>query len=337
MHGDARYVDVLERAIYNGILAGIGLDGRHFFYVNPLASNGDHHRQPFFDCNCCPPNIVRFLSSLSGYVYAIGSDDVYVNLYAAGRAKMALGANTVTILEETRYPWDGEVKLTVQPQKTGEFTIRLRIPDWCAGAKVSVNNVPIERLTPEKGYARVRRRWTSGDTVCLNMPMPIRRIEAHPAVRADAGRVAVQRGPIVYCFEAVDNGGGVKDIVLAADPHFVAEHRNSLLGGVTVITCATRDGRKLTAVPYYAWDNREPGEMAIWVRQDGKLPKHDISDPTWQDKLYRSLDLSTSCVSARPTMVEMATGLTPHCNGIDTTDALNDDIEPREPRNLSIR
>jgi hypothetical protein len=291
MHGDAQYADVLERTVYNGVLSGIGLDGKLFFYVNPLASSGKHHRKPFFSCACCPSNVVRFVPSLPGYVYTVSEATnppaaICVNLYVAGKGKVQLGDNAVTLTQETKYPWDGEVKLTVEPQKAGEFTLQLRIPDWCSGAQVAVNGTAVSQPDVRNGYARLSRPWRAGDMVQLTLPMPIQRIEAHPRVQANVGRVAVQRGPLVYCFEAVDNGGPVKNIILPQDPKFVAEHRPELLGGVTVITGEAKDGRKITAVPYYAWDHRAAGEMIVWVEQDGAA-KPDVEDPSWKGKLYR--------------------------------------------------
>lgn len=290
MQADAQYADVLEQALYNGVLSGLGMDGEHFFYVNPLASEGKHHRQPFFDCACCPSNLVRLVPSIPGYVYAAGNGAICVNLYVAGRSEIALGENKVCLIQETGYPWDGAVKLTVQPQQTAKFALNLRIPGWCQGAKLAVNGQPVETLDLEKGYARLTRPWKAGDVVQLDLPMEVRRMEAHPKVAADLGRVAVQRGPIVYCFEAVDNRDGVQNIVLPQDPKFVAEHRADLLGGVTVIKGVDRQGRPITAVPYYAWDHREPGAMAVWVVQDGKSPTPNVNDPSWKDKLYRPLD-----------------------------------------------
>jgi hypothetical protein len=288
MHADAQYADVVERVAYNGILSGVSLDGRKYFYVNPLASDGRHHREPFFDCACCPPNVARFLASLPGYAYASGKQGAYVNLYVAGTAKIPVGYNTVTLTQETQYPWDGTVRLTVDPNTPGRFTVALRIPAWCRDPKITINGNAVAPLDMQKGYAMVRHQWQSGDVVELTMPMPVERIEANPHVQADRGRVAIQRGPIVYCFEAVDNGGHAKDIVLARDPKFGVEHRKDLLGGVTVITAAA-DGRKLTAVPYYAWDHRAPGEMIVWPRQEGKPTDANADDPAWKDKLYRPL------------------------------------------------
>ncbi|NUQ66462.1 MAG: glycoside hydrolase family 127 protein [Pirellulales bacterium] len=293
MHADARYADVLERAYYNGILSGIGMDGEHFFYVNPLASGGTHHRQPFYPCACCPTNVVRILPSLPGYVYAQDGHSVYVNLYVAGSAEVPLGNRTVKIVQETRYPWEGEVKVTILPGETATFDLRLRIPGWCEGGKLAVNGQPVEPLQVEKGYAVVRRQWAPGDSVQLRLSMEIRRIEAHPKVEADRGRVAIQRGPIVYAFEAVDNGGPVGRIILARDPQLSAEHRPDLLGGVTVVRGLDRDRKPVVAVPYYGWDHREAGEMAVWVGQEGKSRQPVIEDPSWEGRLYRPLDPAT--------------------------------------------
>ncbi len=294
MHADARFADVLERALYNGVLSGTSLDGERFFYVNPLASDGTHHRRPFFKCACCPPNLVRLLASLAGYVYAVGdrrgTGEIYVNLYAAGEAAVPFGDNVVRLRQRTRYPWDGQVRLSVNPRSSARFALCLRIPRWGRGAELTVNGKPVAPLEVEKGYARLTRLWRSGDTVRLNLPMPVERIEANPRVAADRGRVAVRRGPIVYCFEAIDNGGSAMDVVLPLDPKFTAEYHPDLLGGVTVVSGVDRRGRKITAVPYHAWDNRRAGEMIVWVRQEGKSRNPPADDPTWRGKLYRPLD-----------------------------------------------
>jgi len=286
LHGDAQYADILERAIYNGILSGVALDGEHFFYVNPLASAGKHHRQPFFGCACCPSNVVRFVPSIPGYVYAQNDAGIAVNLYATGTATVTRGSRKVKLAQETQYPWDGKVTIRVEPEQTAEFDLALRIPAWCEGASVAVNGQLLQKLEIDKGYARLHRAWRRGDTVQLDLPMPVQRIEAHPLVKVDAGRVAIQRGPIVYCFEQVDNGGPVKDLVLAREPKFSVEHKPDLLGGVTVVRAQDRDGRTVTAIPYHAWDHRQPGEMIVWVRQDGKAASPPV-DSTWEGRLYR--------------------------------------------------
>ena len=201
MLADAKYADVVERVAYNGFLSGVALDGKKYFYVNPLASDGKHHRQPFYDCACCPTNVVRVLPSLPGYVYAQDGEQLFVNLYVAGKGNVKLNDRKIALTQETKYPWDGNVSLAVLPETPGEFTVNLRIPAWCAAPSLNVNGEPVEKLDIEKGYAKLNRSWKSGDVIELNLPMEVQRIEAHPRVAADAGRVAIQRGPVVYCFE----------------------------------------------------------------------------------------------------------------------------------------
>jgi uncharacterized protein len=338
MHGDAHYADVLERVLYNGILSGIGMDGEHFFYVNPLASAGGHHRQPFYPCACCPTNVVRFVPSIPGYVYATGEKGIFINLYMAGTGKIVSPAgNTIQITQQTRYPWDGKVRLTLDiPKPTGRFCLNPRIPEWCDGATVSVNGEPVDQLKIVKGYAEVRRDWKSGDVIELDLPMEIKRIEANPRVKANAGRVAIARGPIVYCFEGCDNDGRVRNIVLKHDPQFKVEQRANLLGGVTVIEGQARGDRTVTAVPYYAWDHRDPGEMLVWVRQDGKSRSPEVDDPAWGDKLYRPLDPATLGKSEPIDPIEMALPSASHCHGPDAVSALNDQVEPKNSCDQSI-
>jgi len=350
MHGHAKYANLVERAMYNGILSGMELGGEKYFYVNPLASSGGHHRQPFFGCACCPSNVVRFVPSVPGYMYATGHVNlwrskrapnknsngknsempaVYVNLYAAGTAKVQVQDKVVKITQQTNYPWDGRVKLTVECEEPTTFALCCRVPGWSG-----VVNLAGPTILGPGGFAELdgyfvrTQQWKSGDWLEIEFPMEIRRIEAHPAVKDDIGRVAVQRGPIVYCFEAVDNDGRVTDIMLPHDPKFTAEHRPDLLGGVTVIEGVARDGRKILAIPYYAWDHREPGGMIVWVRQDGKSRTPEVDDPSWKDKLYRPLDPDTLGPSTPLTPLEMSTPSASHCNGSDTTGAMNDQIEP---------
>jgi len=279
LHADAKYVDVLERVMYNGFLAGIGISGKQFFYVNPLSSDGGHHRQPFFNCACCPSNVVRFLPSMPAYIYAHDGDGIYVNLYIAGVGTIPCGSGTVKLAQQTRYPWDGGVKITVEPEKASAFAINVRIPGWCEGAGIEVNGKSME-VAVEKGYATIKREWKRGDVIDLNMPMPIRRVYAHPDVKADTGRVALQRGPIVYCLEAVDNGGDVLHLALPKDAKLTAEHRNDLFHGTTVIkgkalavSADDKDGTPtdFVAIPYHLWDNREPGQMVVWIPEDPSL------------------------------------------------------------------
>jgi uncharacterized protein len=387
LDGDARYADVLERAIYNGILSGIALDGEHFFYVNPLTSYGGHHREPFFGCACCPTNVARFVPSIPGYVYATGEDGIvtvhgdcpdfrgeardngtvpfgrkgtgtcfrpegrkmsqspaacerlhgiFVNLYAAGKGKVPLGGSTVTLTQETRYPWEGRVRLRIEPQQPGEFTIHLRVPDWCPRATLAVNGRPLGQLALQQGYALLRRTWKPGDVVDLDLAMEVRRIEAHPRVEADRGRVALQRGPIVYCFEGVDNGGNVKDIMLPREPQFTVEYRKNLLGGMALIKTVSQDGRPLVAVPYYAWDHRQPGPMAVWVYQYGKSPQPALDDPSWQGKLYRPLDPATLGSCTPRGFNDLIKATASHCRPEDALEALNDGREPHDSGDHAI-
>ncbi len=297
LHADAKYADTFERTLYNGMLAGVDIGGEKFFYVNPLASDGKHHRQAFFGCACCPTNVVRFIPSVPGYVYAASDSAVYVNLYAAGTGKVKLAGGTVELAQQTRYPWEGNVKITVTPDVAGgEFDVMLRIPAWTAAKApadalyqpkpmlaervaptIKINGKSVATFDMVKGYARLSRTWKPGDTIELNMPMPVRRIHAHPSVKADTGRVALQRGPIVYCFEGADNPGGVDSFYLPASARFLIESSKDLLGGVATISAKAKalpaDGTKeadveALAVPYYAWDHRQPGPMAVWVIED---------------------------------------------------------------------
>jgi DUF1680 family protein len=295
---DARYTDVMERALYNGVISGVSMDGRKFFYDNPLtvcpkgsdpARKGPsgHVRQEWFGCSCCPTNIVRMLASLGKYVYSQGRNEIYVHLYIAGSAEIDLAGRKVLLTQKTRYPWKEKVRLTVRPEKPGTFTVAVRIPGWCRSASLKVNGraVNLARIT-KKGYAKVKRLWKSGDTIELTLPMPVERIEANPNVRMNSGKVALQRGPVVYCLEEIDNGPNLSEITLPADASLRARYDKDLLGGVTVITAKARrrdDSSwkdclyrteasrmktvNIQAVPYFAWCNRKPGEMLVWIRQ----------------------------------------------------------------------
>jgi len=290
LHGDAKYIDVLERVIYNGFLSGISLSGNKFFYPNPLASEGKYQRSPWFGCACCPTNIVRFMPSLPGYAYAQQADNVYVNLFIAGSAEIKIGQNTVHMQQQTRYPWDGNVRITVEPEYLGHLTVYVRIPGWARNRPVpsdlysypdicweevtlKVNGNPVA-LNIVKGYARIRRAWKKGDAIELNLPMPIRRVVAHPKVKDDIGRTAIERGPVVYCFEGADNPKGVANLILPLEAKLQSEYQGDLLGGVVTITGRGQirhDGKKVVedidvvAIPYYAWAHRGKNEMAVWI------------------------------------------------------------------------
>jgi len=309
---DARYADVMERALYNGGLSGISLDGRCFFYANPLEvipADHDHRpdlyrrpaqsaeRQEWFGCACCPPNIARVIASLGAYAYSTAERKdgappvVYCHLYVGGTAHAAMGGTTVAFAQETRYPWDGHVGIRVGVKSkaagAGIFGIALRIPGWCRQATIAVNGEPMALAdVVDKGYAHVVRQWQDGDLISLNLEMPVVRVQANPRVRADVGRVALMRGPIVYCLEQADNGKNLNGISLADSASLHSAWEPDLLGGVVTIETTGRRERQadwgetlyrplddsdalcsLTFVPYYAWANRTPGEMLVWVRR----------------------------------------------------------------------
>ena len=254
LHGDARYIDVLERIIYNGFLSGVSLSGDRFFYPNPLAcdgrtrfNQGEVGRAPWFGCSCCPVNVVRFLPSIPGYVYAVRDDEIFVNLFVGGSATVSVDGASIELRQETHYPWHGDVRIVVDPGEAArEFALRIRVPGWARGEPVpgdlyryadastpqwqlAVDGEVIEP-TMDRGYAVVRRTWRRGDAVELKLPLEIRRVVAHELVEADRGRVALERGPVVYCAEGVDNEGSVADLVLGDDARLEASHRTGLAG-----------------------------------------------------------------------------------------------------------
>jgi len=281
---DSRYADVMERALYNGLISGVSLDGASFFYVNPLASRGDHHRQPWFDCACCPPNIVRLLPTIGGYVYSAAADAIAVHLYVESEADVTLPSGlSLALRQETRYPWEGSVKLTVNPASPAELTLRLRIPGWCRSHQLAVNGEPVKART-QRGYACITRQWRAGDVVELDLAMPVEKMEAHPEVVPDFGRVALQRGPIVYCLEDADHQVSVRELALPTNARLAPRHDPSMLGGVTVLEGQARltsprrwdkalylparspRGRAaLRAIPYCVWDSRAAGSMIVWL------------------------------------------------------------------------
>ncbi len=261
--GDGKYVDILERSLYNGALAGISLDGDRFFYVNPLESEGNHHRQAWYGCACCPSQICRFLPSIGNYIYGVSDNAVWVNLYMGNTAELKIGRKSVTLTQETEYPWSGGVKLTVGTKSSLDREIRLRIPGWCTSYILAVNGEELEAPV-DKGYAVIARKWKDGDTVSLDFEMPVHLVDAGPMVKEDLGKRAVQRGPIVYCIEEVDNAEGFDSLMLTEEAQFETAFEPELLRGVVSISTENSSG-KLKFIPYYAWDNRNAGKMKVWV------------------------------------------------------------------------
>ena len=295
LHADAKYIDVMERTLYNGLISGVSLDGTTFFYPNPLESTGQHKRSPWFGVACCPGNITRFMASVPGYVYAQRGDALWVNLYMGSTADIKLdNGRTVNMVQETRYPWEGTVKMTVNPDQAAPLAINVRIPGWArnqpvasdlyryAGKssspvvlKVNGKAVPIKL---DKGYVSLNRTWKRGDIIELTLPMPVRRVLANDQVAPDRGRVALERGPIVYAAEWVDNPKGqVRNLMLPDSAPLAAEFKPALLHGVTVVRGkavalandaqghVSKTEQEFTAIPYYAWANRGPGQMIVWI------------------------------------------------------------------------
>jgi hypothetical protein len=279
----SEYADVLERVLYNAVLHGIALDGATTYYGNPL-SDKDNVRNNCWVC--CPPNLSRTVLQIGKYAYAYGDGEVFVNLFVGGTAKVPLAGGEVELRVATEYPWEGTVAITVGVKAPRSFALNLRIPGWCTQAELTLNGTSVEPLARgENGYAQLARVWQNGDALELRLAMPIVRVEAHPNVRACTGKVAVQRGPIVYGFEGLDNGGTAA-ITLGADPGFATERRPDVLGGITAVTGDTATGQRFFAIPFYALANRAKSCQEVWVAQKGLAPGAEW----WLGALYRVLD-----------------------------------------------
>ena len=260
--GDSKYIDVLERSLYNGALAGISLGGDRFFYVNPLESKGDHHRQEWYGCACCPSQLSRFLPSIGNYIYASSNDALWVNLYIGNTGQIRIGETDILLKQETNYPWDGLVKLTISTSQPLEKEIRLRIPDWCKTYDLSINGKKI-KVPKEKGYA-VIKDWKSQDVIALDMDMPVEIVAADPHVKENFGKRAIQRGPLVYCMEEIDNPEYFDQIQLSPSTTFQTAFVSDILNGIKTIKTNGR-AQSATFIPYYAWDNRKAGKMRVWI------------------------------------------------------------------------
>lgn len=263
MTGDAKYADILERALYNGALAGVSLSGDRFFYVNPLSSDGGHHRQAWYGCACCPSQICRFLPSIGGYAYALSDDALWVNLFISGKADIPCAdGRKIRLSLHTAYPWQGRVALTLRSGLDGR-KLRIRIPAWADSYTLTLNGKRISAKR-DRGYAVVGKKLRAGDVVELTLPMKVRTVQADPRVKDDAGKCAIERGPIVYCEEEADNGKAAPAIKRGAT--FSAGYSAPLLGGVVAIDATNAPGEKpVRLIPYYAWDNRTPGTMNVWL------------------------------------------------------------------------
>jgi DUF1680 family protein len=335
MTGDGRFFDVLERTLYNGFLSGVSLSGDRFFYPNPLAYDGheaNNHghagRAPWFGCACCPPNLLRMLASLGGYVYATRDNNLYVNLYAHGDAEMEIDGNKVQLAQATNYPWDGAIRIKVTPATAANFSLRLRIPGWARGNPVpsdlytyddpksepwtiKINGEPVT-ASLDAGYAVLDRKWNPGDVVELKLPMPVRRVAGNEHIADLRGMVALERGPVVYTFEGIDNDGAVDNLVLPESAKVRPVERPDFLGGVTTLevdgaqrVTRTDDGpvteqpAKLIAIPYAAWNNRGLSPMSVWLPRDAKSVRLPLP-PTAASKAKVSVSFARGGMDITP-------------------------------------
>lgn len=328
--GDARYADELERVLYNGALCGVSLNGNRYFYQNPLEAGKNRLRWAWHSCPCCPPMFLKLFGGMPGEIYATDSSGLFINLYVGSTVQTNVAGSAVSLRQETRYPWEGRVRLTIESDPPSEFDLNFRIPDWCqtlagreelykplgrpetAGFFVLVNG---NAIAPEinKGYAKLHRRWSKGDVIEITMQMPARRIVADSRIASTAGRIALSRGPVVYCLESVDNNGRVRDLSLPDDAKLSTEYRPEMLGGVAVIHtrglasfagAADPSPADITAIPYFANANRGPVSMCVWIPR--------------------------SAADALPASIaESATATASHTNPSDTLSALNDGRKPK--------
>lgn len=311
LHGDAKYFDVLERTLYNGLISGVSLDGGSFFYPNPLSSSGKYSRKPWFGCACCPSNVSRFIPSLPGYVYAVKDDQVYVNLFLSNKAELKVDKKKIILEQETDYPWKGDIRLKIA-QGNQNFTMKLRIPGWVRGNvlpgdlyayadnqkpvyRVSVNGQTVESDV-NNGYLSIARKWKKGDVVEVHFDMLPRIVKANPKVEADRGRVAVERGPIVYCAEWPDNRFNIHSVLLNQHPQFKVTEKPELLYGINQLTTDAQAlsydmaGKlvakdvELTLIPYYAWAHRGEGDMEVWLPIDVSATSTQLQEAgVWED------------------------------------------------------
>ncbi|MDH5440484.1 MAG: glycoside hydrolase family 127 protein [Candidatus Bathyarchaeota archaeon] len=287
--GEGRFADVMELALYNGVLAGLSLDGKEYFYVNPLADRGQHRRERWFRCACCPPNIARLLASLPGYMYSLSSEGTWTHLYAQSTSNLEVDGNPVRIEQLTDYPWNGDVELVLHPENEFSFGLHLRIPGWCRKAEVWINGRGLDKPIQPGKYLEIHRVWKQGDRVQLSLPMPAERLVSNPFVMENHDRVALRRGPFIYCAEQVDNPDcDIWSLLLPLESELRVRWTPDLLSGAMVIQGEAmvadtnrfegslyRPIRRIypkarrvqfTAIPYYAWANREPGPMTVWIR-----------------------------------------------------------------------
>jgi uncharacterized protein len=295
LHGETKYIDILEKTLYNSMLSGVSLSGDRFFYPNPLESNGQHKRQAWFGCACCPSNVARFVPAIPGYIYAVTDEDIYINLFISNDADFMLGHRRIRISQKTDFPWNGKVEILVFPETGGKFSLKIRIPGWAVNEAIpgglykfddksdEVYSIKVNgesfKTEIENGYAEIERKWEKGDKVEIDFPMPVRKVVADERVKDDNGKIAVQRGPVIYCAEWPDNNtGNILNLVINRDIPMTTEYVDSLLEGVQVIRAMGSQTKKMlkgtieklpeesvTLIPYALWNNRGPGQMMVWL------------------------------------------------------------------------
>lgn len=278
---DGRYMDVAERSLYNGVISGVSHDGRKYFYVNPLASVGAHHRKEWYGCACCPPNLARLLASLGGYIYSINEKSLYINLYVSSSVKIDIAGANVTLAQKTEYPYEGHIQLAVNTDKPARFAINLRVPGWCRSCKLKINGRKISAKV-HKGYLTVNQQWHDGDIIELSLALAVERLVADPRVADDIGKAALQRGPLMYCIEQCDHKIDISTLAIPSRAGITARHDSKILGGTVILSGPAQTqstpalyshpddvpapkSATFTAIPYYLWDNRKPGAMIVWL------------------------------------------------------------------------
>ena len=341
LHGDSKYYDALERTLYNGVISGISIDGGRFFYPNPLQSMGQHQRQAWFGCACCPSNAARFIPSLPQYIYAVKDNHLYVNLFAGNETTVKVGGKKVTLEQKTNYPWDGDIEMTIK-KASGQFALNIRIPGWVRGEvvpsdlytfidgkhlgyTVKVNGQPLEGASLDNGYVVIDRKWKAGDKVTVHFDMEPRLVRANGKVAADKGRAEVERGPLVYCAEWPDNDCDVLSVLLNQEPQFILGTKTIAETQVQTLTTdaqtlsfddkgrLTAHDERLTLIPYYAWAHRGNGNMAVW------LP----------------IDLNAT-TPALPPSIASESKVTASSNRLPALSAINDRLVPTDANDRSV-
>jgi DUF1680 family protein len=303
LHGESKYIDILEKTLYNSMLSGVSLSADRFFYPNPLESNGQHQRSAWFGCACCPSNVARFVPAIPGYVYAVAPNQLFVNLFISNDATVELPGNTVNVSQVADFPWDGKVGISVNPEKNAKFEIRIRIPGWALDeaipgglykflekqdlpVSISVNGDPAKYYI-ESGYAVISRKWKKGDKLAVDFPMTVRRVTADSRVADDAGKIAFQRGPLIFCAEWPDNDNGdVLSLIVDKNAPVTTGFEKSVLNGTQIIRTTGSQTQKLldgsvevlpedtvTFIPYALWNNRGPGQMMVWIPTSSESAK----------------------------------------------------------------